>query len=90
VILTAVLVIIYIAFAFAHGLLCHYAQSYGYLYQTSINGILAIGMTMCIVTAGIDMSRGSRFPFQELHPGGVLQGEYSARILSVAVCLISE
>lgn len=48
------------------------------LYQISINGILAIGMTFVIITAGIDLSVGSVLAF-----GGMLAASFATRSTTI-------
>ena len=73
--LYCVFVLLLIILSLAHGAFLTLPNVRNILLQVSINGILAVGMTMVIVTGGIDLSAGSMLAFAGVvatsiaHPG---------------------
>jgi putative xylitol transport system permease protein len=57
--IVAVLIVLCIVLSFANQYFLTLGNIADILRQTSINGILAIGMTYVVLTAGIDLSVGS-------------------------------
>ena len=59
------------------------------LQQISINGIIAVGMTMIIVTAGIDLSVGSLIAISSVMCGAVLDKNPHNVVLAIVLSLVA-
>lgn len=81
--IVAVLVLLCVALTFANQYFLTWGNIADVLRQTSINGILAVGMTYVVLTAGIDLSVGSTLALAGMvgasvvtgaHPHGIVAG----------------
>ncbi len=84
--LYCVFILLLIILSLAHGAFLTLPNVRNILLQVSINGVLAVGMTMVIVTGGIDLSAGSMLAFAGVvatsvaHPG---QNFYVAVVVGI-------
>ncbi len=58
------------------------------LRQTSINGVLAIGMTFVILTGGIDLSVGSILAFGGVVGASLVSASFSSQVYSSALAVV--
>ncbi|MCB1488318.1 MAG: ABC transporter permease [Bauldia sp.] len=73
------LIVLVIAFALLHKGFLHPINVFNVLRQVSISGLVAIGMTFVILTAGIDLSVGSLMAFAGLVGAYVAKGGLADR-----------
>jgi putative xylitol transport system permease protein len=90
----AVLVLLCIVLSFANQYFLTWGNIADVLRQTSINGILAVGMTYVVLTGGIDLSVGSTLALAGMvsasvvtgaHPHGVALGLVAGLLVGAAV-----
>jgi putative xylitol transport system permease protein len=90
----AVLVLLCIVLSFANQYFLTWGNIADVLRQTSINGILAVGMTYVVLTGGIDLSVGSTLALAGMvsasvvtgaHPHGVALGLLAGLVVGAAV-----
>lgn len=73
------LALLVVAFAISHDGFLHPLNIFNVLRQVSISGLIAIGMTFVILTAGIDLSVGSLLALAGLVAGYVAKGGLADR-----------
>jgi putative xylitol transport system permease protein len=90
----AVLILLCIVLSFANQYFLTWGNIADVLRQTSINGILAVGMTYVVLTGGIDLSVGSTLALAGMvsasvvtgaHPHGVALGLLAGLVVGAAV-----
>ena len=61
----------------------------GILKQTSVNALIACGMLVCLITAGIDLSVGANAIFCTCIMGMLVQKGFTNPVVIIIVCLIA-
>jgi putative xylitol transport system permease protein len=73
--IVAALILLCVALSFSNEYFMTWGNWTDILRQTAINGILAIGMTYVVLTAGIDLSVGAILAFAGIVSAGMVTGE---------------
>lgn len=82
-----ILVLIMIAFGIANGSFLTVKNVMNILRQVSVTGIIGLGMTMVIVTGGIDLSAGSVLAFAGMLVAILAQGGHPAAAVLVGIAV---
>ena len=83
-----IMVVFAIVVGFANNRFLRFSNIMNILNQTSINAVLAAGLTVVILTGGIDISVGSTLAFSGAIAAYMLERGFSAAIVVVAALLV--
>lgn len=83
------LIIMCVVLSIANGNFYSYSNLMGILKQTAFNAFVAVGMLLCLVTAGIDLSVGANAVFCACLMGALNKAGFTNGFVMMLVCIIA-